>query len=61
MSSKEPCEACLDIGWLIVAVDGDESNLQIQRCDLCERFESDEAAQASIRQAIDTLIDREAE
>ena len=37
----KPCEACGDRGWLRVAVDGDESRLEIQRCDMCERYASD--------------------
>jgi len=41
------CEACNDKGWVQCNIGNDQSpQLQIQRCDACELFESDEAAQA---------------
>lgn len=38
------CEACENTGFLIVAPDGDVSRLEVQRCDACELYESDEQA-----------------
>lgn len=39
------CEACDGKGWLHCNVGDDESpRLEIQRCDLCERYAGDEAA-----------------
>ena len=41
----EPCEACGGDGWLRVNVGNDQKpKHQIQRCDACEQFASDEAA-----------------
>ena len=41
------CEACEGQGWVACNIGDDESlQRQIQRCDECEQFVSDEAAQA---------------
>lgn len=40
---KDPCEACGDRGW-ILAFNTDRRVTEIQRCDACDRFASDEAA-----------------
>jgi hypothetical protein len=40
------CEACEGRGWVRCNIGNDQSpQYQIQRCDLCEHYESDEAAQ----------------
>lgn len=45
-ATQSPCEACDDKGWLECNVGNDQSpKYQIQRCDQCERFDSDQAAQ----------------
>lgn len=47
---KQPCEACSDNGWLDTLSKG---KMEIQRCDLCQKFESDhDALQAYLRQTI---------
>lgn len=38
------CEACHGAGWLMQSQDGEPRRLAIERCDLCERFDSDDAA-----------------
>lgn len=38
------CDACEGKGWIIAAIDGDNQRLEIERCDQCERYESDEQA-----------------
>ena len=52
-SENEPCEACGGDGWLRVNVGSEQKpQHQIQRCDACEQFASDEAAmEASIKAA----------
>jgi hypothetical protein len=41
-----PCEACEGQGWVRCNTGNDQSpKFQIQRCDACEQFDSDEAAQ----------------
>jgi hypothetical protein len=45
-SATEPCEACDGTGWVRCNAGNDQSpQVEIQRCDACERFDSDEAAQ----------------
>lgn len=39
---KPPCSACGGAGWLLV--NNCDHGLQIERCDLCEAFDSDAAA-----------------
>ena len=35
MMRNNICQACNDSRWLIVAVDGNDSKLRIERCDMC--------------------------
>lgn len=42
--NPDACEPCEGRGWLVVALDGDEDRLEIQRCDACDRFQSDAEA-----------------
>jgi hypothetical protein len=43
---SDSCEACHDLGWLKCNVGNDENpQYEIQRCDACERFDNDQAAQ----------------
>jgi hypothetical protein len=39
----EPCKACSGRGWLLMH-NVDRHVVEIQRCDTCERFRSDERA-----------------
>ena len=41
---KNPCEACKGKGFELFAVNGDEKDLQIQKCDCCGKFKSDSDA-----------------
>lgn len=54
---NSPCEACKGKGWLIVALDGNEANLEVQRCDACGRMTREQArylpaATFALREAI---------
>jgi len=43
--NKPSCEACNGNGWLFANTGNDQSPCyQVQRCDACEQYESDEAA-----------------
>lgn len=46
-SATEPrCEACDGAGWIRCNVGNDQSpRSEIQRCDACERYDNDQAAQ----------------
>ena len=44
-ATEPPCEACDDKGWLQCNVGNNQSpKYEIQRCDACGRFDSDQAA-----------------
>jgi hypothetical protein len=75
---KPKCEACRDVGWLLMAggwgilgtkaefaeilrrlkKDPDSVALEVQRCDMCEEFESDDAAKekASLLIEVDLTV-----
>ena len=43
------CEDCLGHGWLLCHLEGPiPKKLEIQRCDACERFADDNAANAFV-------------
>jgi hypothetical protein len=45
-ATQSSCEVCNDKGWLRCNVGNDQSpQYEIQRCDACERYASDQAAQ----------------
>jgi hypothetical protein len=44
-----PCEACGDKGWLLV--ENSDHSLRFERCDACQKFESDEAALKAVAKA----------
>jgi hypothetical protein len=47
-----PCEACGDKGWIFCIAEGDHPPRQeIQRCDACQKFGSDEAALEAVVKA----------
>ncbi len=52
-ATKSPCEACDGVGWRQFNVGNDQSpKYEIQRCDACERYHNDQAAQeAAAREA----------
>ncbi len=51
-ATQPPCEACDGAGWLQCNVGNDRSPRdEIQRCDACERYDSDQAAQEAARTA----------
>ena len=51
--TDSPCEACDDKGWVQCNIGNDQSpRYQIQRCDACERFDSDLAAQEAAMNAV---------
>jgi hypothetical protein len=46
VETEPPCEACDGAGWVRCSVGNDQSpQYAIQRCDACEQYDSDEAAQ----------------
>lgn len=47
MPPMPPCDACRDNGWLVCLVDHDPHRPEIQRCDHCQRFESDDEARTA--------------
>jgi predicted RNA-binding Zn-ribbon protein involved in translation (DUF1610 family) len=54
---ESPCPACDDKGWVRCNVGNDQSpKYEIQRCDACERFDSDEAARDAAAEATKTAI-----
>jgi hypothetical protein len=56
-SVTEPCEACEGKGWVRCNVGNDESpQYQIQRCDACEHFQNDEAAQEAAAKQVKSTI-----
>jgi len=51
-AADSPCEACDDDGWVRCNIGNDQSpQFQIQRCDACEKFASDEEARVAAMQA----------
>lgn len=42
------CEECRGHGWLLCQVDSNPLDMEIQRCDACERFKDDNAATAFV-------------
>jgi hypothetical protein len=47
------CEACEGKGWVQCNAGNDQApQYQIQRCDACERFDSDEAAQEAAESTV---------
>jgi hypothetical protein len=45
-ATDDHCEACGGLGWLQCNVGNDQvPQIEIQRCDACERYDSDRAAQ----------------
>ena len=54
-ATQPPCEACNDLGWLECNVGNDQSpKYEIQRCDACERYHSDQAAQEAAAKAAES-------
>lgn len=54
-ATQPPCEACNDKGWLRCNVGNDQSpQHEIQRCDACERYHSDQAAQEAAAKAAES-------
>ena len=50
-----PCEACGDKGWLFCITEDDHPPRQaIQRCDACQKFESDESALEAVVKAAES-------
>jgi len=50
--NDSPCEACDGDGWVRCNIGNDQApEYQIQRCDACERFASDEEARVAAMQA----------
>jgi hypothetical protein len=53
--TESPCEACDGVGWRQFNVGNDQSpRYEIQRCDACEQFPSDEAAREAAAPAGET-------
>jgi len=51
-ATEPPCEACQGTGWRQCNVGNDQSpKLEIQRCDACERYGTDQAAQEAASKA----------
>jgi hypothetical protein len=51
------CEACGGLGWLRCNVGNDQSpKYEIQRCDTCGRYGSDQAAQAAASGAAESSV-----
>jgi predicted RNA-binding Zn-ribbon protein involved in translation (DUF1610 family) len=56
-TTESPCPACDDKGWVRCNVGNDQSpQHQIQRCDACEMFPSDQAAQEAAAKAAKSII-----
>jgi hypothetical protein len=52
VATEPPCEACQGTGWRQCNVGNDQSpQYEIQRCDACGRFDSDQAAQEAASKA----------
>jgi hypothetical protein len=51
-AAESPCEACDGDGWVRCNIGNDQSpQIQIQRCDACEKYGSDEEAQEAAMNA----------
>ncbi len=51
-AAESPCEACDGVGWLQCNVGNDQApQYEIQRCDACERYDSDQAAREAAARA----------
>jgi hypothetical protein len=51
--NDSPCEACDGDGWVRCNIGNDQApQFQIQRCDACEKFKSDEEAQVAAMKAV---------
>lgn len=48
----EPCDSCDNLGWFVAQTQGSsitpDGTLEIERCDDCERFKSDEDAEQHV-------------
>ncbi|MGA2542498.1 MAG: hypothetical protein ABSG78_13170 [Verrucomicrobiota bacterium] len=54
-ATEPPCEACDDKGWLQCNVGNDQSpQSEIQRCDACEQYDSDQAAREAAAKAAES-------
>jgi hypothetical protein len=50
--TESPCEACDGVGWRQFNIGNDQSpKYEIQRCDACEQYASDEAAREAADRA----------
>ena len=55
VAAEPPCEACDGVGWRQFNVGNDESpQYEIQRCDTCGRFDSDQAAREAASKAAES-------
>ena len=56
-ATEPPCEACDGVGWSQFNVGNDQSpQYEIQRCDACERYDSDQAAREAAAKEAESSI-----